>query len=127
MTMNSRSLTGAGVNPEVDENLIKEARANLQTDFIIPVGGKLILTDRRLVFIPDKFSTVKQANTETIILNIADLRIVEKKKGDIKNLLSGSFRERLSVSSQGKSYIFQVWGVDGWLKSITAVIRNVRT
>ena len=125
--MNSRSLTGAGVNPEVDENLIKEARANLQTDFIIPVGGKLILTNRRLVFIPDKFSTVKQDNMETIILNIADLRIVEKKKGDIKNLLSGSFRDRLQIKCPEKSYIFQVWGVDGWLKSITAVIRNVRT
>jgi len=115
--MNSRSLTGAGVNPEVNENLINEARANLQTDFIIPVGGKLILTNRRLIFIPDKFSTVKQDNMETIILNIADLLIVEKKKGDIKNLLSGSFRDRLSVSSQVKSYIFQVWGVDEWLKS----------
>lgn len=123
--MNSRNSIGAGVALEANESVRKESRANLQTDFIIPVGGKLILTNRRLIFIPDKFSTVKQDNMETIILHIADLQAVEKKRGDMKNLLSGSFRDRLQIRSRERSFIFQVWDLKGWIILFEEKILNI--
>jgi len=105
------------------ESVLKESRASLQTDFIIPLGGRLYLTSRRLIFIPCKLS-ISPDRLETIVINLSEVSAAEKKKGDMSNLLAGSFRSRLHIRAGDRSYIFQVWGLDDWLERIKESIKN---
>ncbi|MBN1192044.1 MAG: hypothetical protein JXA46_19990 [Dehalococcoidales bacterium] len=109
------------------ESVIREGRANLQTDFIVPEGGKLFLTSKRLLFIPDKFTNIKQEPHGTISIDIHDIQKAEKKGSDLSNLLAGSFRNRLNIQCRKKSYIFQVWGIDAWINSIKSAAANAPT
>lgn len=102
---------------EGNESILKQSRANLQTDFIIPSGGRLFLTNKRLIFLPDRLS-ISPEKLAGITINLSDIETVGKKKGDMTNLLAGSFRSRLDLCGKDESYIFQVWGLDEWIKRI---------
>ena len=105
------------------ETILKESRANLQTDFIMSQGGRLFLTNKRFIFLPARFSIpMSTQKAEGIILNLADIKVVEKKKGDMTNLLAGSLRKRLHIQCNEKSYIFQIGGLNEWIRSIKEVI-----
>ena len=99
------------------ELVLKESRANLQADFLIPQGGRLYLTSKRLIFIPSKLS-ISPDRLETAVIDLSQIRTLEKKRGDMSNLLGGSFRSRLLIRTEDKSYFFQVWGLDDWLRKI---------
>ena len=106
------------------ESVIKQSRANLQTDFIVPKAGTLVLTNMRLMFIPDKFTNVKQEPSGPVSIDISDIKGVGKKGGDLGNLLAGSFRNRLQIEGGGRLYIFQVHSLNGWITAIEAAIRR---
>jgi len=109
---------------EEGETVIKQSRANLQTGFIIPRGGKLILTTKRLIFLDDKFSSLILEKAPFIIISLAAIRAVERKKGDMRNLLAGSFRSRLHILCNENECLFQVWDVDKWLERIREAMEN---
>jgi hypothetical protein len=101
------------------EVLLKESRANLQTSFIVPLGGRLHLTNKRLLFLPDRFSIpIPARRAKDTVLALVSVKAVEVMKGDMANLLAGSFRRRLYVQCNEASYLFQVWRLDEWLKSL---------
>lgn len=105
------------------ETVLKESRANLQTDFIMSQGGRLFLTNKRLIFLPARLSIpISAQKTEGIILDLALMKVVEKRRGDTSNLLAGSLRSRLYIQCNEKSYIFQIGGLDEWIRSIKEVI-----
>jgi len=105
------------------EALLRESRANLQTTFIVPLGGRLLLTNKRLIFLPDRFSIpIPARRAKDTILGLASVTVVEAMKGDMTNLLAGSFRRRLHVQCNDASYLFQVWRLDEWLKSLTKAV-----
>ena len=109
---------------EKDEALLKKSKANLQISFIIPQGGTLFLTNKRLIFRPSKLS-ISPEKPKSIILNLADITEVEKRRRDMTNLLAGSFRRRLHIQYEDESYIFQVWGLGAWIKQIEEAVKNV--
>jgi hypothetical protein len=45
-------------------------------------------------------------------------------KGDMTNLLAGSFRRRLHVQCNEASYLFQVRKLDEWLKSLRQAVAS---
>ena len=105
------------------EILLKESRANLQTGFIVPLGGKLLLTNKRLIFLPDRFSIPFPARRATdTVLDLVSMKVVEAIKGDMTNLLAGSFRRRLCIQCNEASYVFQVWGLDAWVESLKQAV-----
>ena len=107
------------------EVLVKKSRANLQTGFIVPLGGKLLLTNKRLVFLPDRFSIpIRPRKAEDIALDLVSVMGVGKLKGDMANLLAGSFRRRLHVQCNEASYLFQVWSLDEWIKSLRNAVAD---
>jgi len=76
------------------ETVLKGSRANLQTDFVMSQGGRLFLTNKRFIFLPARFSIpISAQKAEGIILDLARIKVVEKRKGDMTNLLAGSFRK----------------------------------
>ena len=113
------------VRLETGESILKQSRANLQIDFFIPIGGRLFLTSKRLIFIPGRFN-ISPEKPENVTLTLGTINRVEKKTRDMSNLLAGSFRSRLqvqSIQSHDKLYILQVWDINNWLKALkTAII-----
>jgi len=108
------------------EVLLRDSRANLQTAFIVPVGGRLILASKRLIFLPDRFSFPFPARrAQDTAVDLASVTAVEAVKGDMTNLLAGSFRRRLHVQCNGTSYLFQVWSLDEWIESLREAIAGV--
>jgi len=107
------------------EVILRESRANLQTTFIVPLGGRLILTSKRLIFLPDRFSFPFPARrAQDTVMDLASVTVVEGVKGDMTNLLSGSFRRRLQVRCNEASYLFQVWRLDEWIESLREAIAS---
>ena len=107
------------------EVLLKESRANLQTTFIVPLGGRLLLTNKRLIFLPDRFSVpIPARRAKDTALDLVSITTVEAIKGDMTNLLAGSFRRRLHIQGKDASYIFQVWGLDQWTNSLKEAVEG---
>jgi len=107
------------------EVLLKESRANLQTPFIVPVGGRLLLTNKRVIFLPDRFSIPFPARrAEDTVIDLVSVTAVEVMRGDMANLLAGSFRRRLHVRCNEASYLFQVWGLTEWIKGLREAVAS---
>jgi len=105
------------------EVLLRESRANLQTTFVVPLGGRLLLTNKRLIFLPDRFSIPFPAwRAKDTILDLASVTVLEAMKGDAKNLLAGSFRRRLHVQCNEVSHLFQVWTLNEWIRSLRKAV-----
>jgi|TARA_Y100000294_G_scaffold168051_1_gene177838 hypothetical protein len=124
MTINMGGTIYDKITLEKDEALLKESRANLQISFIIPPGGRLFLTNKRLIFRSGKIS-ISTEKLKSIMLNLADITGVEKRQGDMTNLLAGSFRHRLHIQCKDESYIFQLWDLDAWIEQIEEAVKNV--
>ena len=105
------------------EILLRKSRANLQTAFIVPLGGRLLLTSKRLIFLPDRFSVpIPARRAEDTVIELVSVTAVEAVKGDMTNLLAGSFRRRLHVRCNEASYLLQVWSLDEWIKSLREAV-----
>jgi len=116
-------MRGTRVQLQEGEVLLRRSRANLQTTFIVPLGGRLLLTNKRLIFLPDRFSIPFPARrAEDTVVDLVSVTAVEAVKGDMTNLLAGSFRRRLHVRCNGASYLFQVWRLDEWIKALRAAV-----
>ncbi len=98
------------------EVVIRESNAALQTSFILAQNGKLVLTNKRLVFLPIRFFAFYKVTP--VIINLADIEVVEKRMGDTTNLLAGSLRKRLSIPCKGEEHIFLVRKLDEWIQKI---------
>lgn len=108
------------------EILLKESRSNLQTSFIVPLGGKLLLTNKRLFLLPDRFTIpIRPRKAKDVVLELVCITGVERTKGDMTNLLAGSFRNRLCIQSNEAAYTFQMWGLTEWLKSLREAVAGV--
>jgi len=113
----------ARVQLQEGEVVLRESRANLQTTFIVPLGGRLLLTNKRLIFLPDRFSIpIRPRKAEDVVLDLVSVKAVEAMKGDMSNLLAGSFRSRLHVQCNDAAYVFQMWGLDEWGKSLKGAV-----
>lgn len=99
------------------EQVIKNGSANLQKN-IETVGGKLYLTNQRLVFESHKFN-VQGGTVELEISNIqSTLACWTKFLG-----LIPIFPNSLAVfTKQGKEYRFVLFGRHGWAAAISAQI-----
>ena len=106
------------------EVVIRESNAALQTSFFIPQSGKLVLTNKRLVFLPSGFFAFYKVRH--IIVNLADIEVAEIRRGDTTNLLAGSLRKRLSIQCKGEEHIFLVRKLDEWAQLIQDAIRPLR-
>jgi len=107
------------------EVLLKKSRANLQAGFIVPLGGKLLLTNKRLFFLPDRFTIpIRPRKAKDVVLDLVCITGVERVKGDMTNLLAGSFRSRLHVQCNEAAYTFQTWGLDEWVKNLKEAAVN---
>ena len=111
------------VRLETGESILKQSRANLQIDFFIPIGGRLFLTSKRLIFIPGRFN-ISPEKLENVTLALDTINRIEKKTRDMSNLLAGSLRSRLQVQSHDKLYILQVWDLNNWLKALKTAITS---
>ncbi|RLC60311.1 MAG: hypothetical protein DRI01_10335 [Chloroflexi bacterium] len=111
------------VRLETGESILKQSGANLQIGFFIPIGGRLFLTSKRLIFIPGRFN-ISPEKPEKVTLTLGSINRVEKKTRDMSNLLAGSFRSRLQVQSRDKLYILQVWDLNNWLKALKTAITS---
>lgn len=111
------------VRLETGESILKQSRANLQIDFFIPIGGRLFLTSKRLIFIPGRFN-ISPEKPENVTLTLGTINRVENKTRDMSNLLAGSFRSRFQVQSHDKLYILQVWDLNNWLKALKTAITS---
>ena len=120
-------MRGTRVQLQEGEVLLRESRANLQTTFIVPLGGRLKLTNKRLIFLPDRFSIPFPARrAEDTAVDLACVTAAEAVKGDMRNLLAGSFRRRLHVQCNEVSYLFQVWSLEEWIKTLRAAVAGAR-
>ena len=104
------------VGIEEGEAVIRESKAALQTSFFISESGKLLLTNKRLVFVPNRLFAFYGA--KPVIVSLADIEAADKKVGDTENLLAGSLGERLSIWSKGEEYIFLVRELGGWVQAV---------
>jgi hypothetical protein len=98
-----------------DEKIIKEGAANLQKN-IETVGGKLYLTNQRLVFEAHSFN-VQSGTSELALSNVQSLRPCWTKFLGFIPLLPNS----LAVySKQGDEYRFVLFGRHAWAAAIDA-------
>ena len=104
------------------EIIIRESNAALQTSFFLPQSGKLLLTNKRLVFLPTGLFAFYKA--KPVIISIANIGVAAIKRGDISNLLAGSLRKRLSVRCEGEEYIFLVGKLEHWVRAVQGAIQT---
>ncbi|WP_341708853.1 GRAM domain-containing protein [Halopseudomonas sp.] len=101
------------------EMIIKEGPANLQKN-IETVGGKLYLTNQRLVFEAHNLN-VQSFAAEVEISNIQSL---EKAWTKFLGLMS-IFPNSLSIyTKQGKEFRYVLFGRGAWAAAITATIQG---
>lgn len=97
------------------EQTIKESPANLQKN-IETVGGKLYLTDQRLVFEAHKFN-VQRGVTEVELSNIQALRLCWTRQWGLFPIFPNS----LAVyTKRGEEYRFVLFGRSAWVVAIEA-------
>ncbi len=102
------------------EQVVKEGAANLQKN-IETVGGKLYLTNQRLVFEAHKIN-FQGGTTEIELSNIQSLRPCWTRFLGILPLFPNS----LAVfTKQGKEYRFVLFGRHAWAAAIEAQIKKI--
>lgn len=98
-----------------DETIIKEGLANMRRG-ILWVGGKLCLTDQRLVFEPHAFNIRRSAT----IIPLSSLAGVRKCWTRLLNLIPVVPNGMAVSLKEGKKYRFVVWGRQEWVSAIAA-------
>lgn len=117
------SLGGRFVRPIpllVNESVIEEFVANYSQSSFRAVGGKLIVTNRRVVFTPHHLDAATAGRTVSIpLVEIAAVGVQERGG----NVLSGSLRKRLRIETHsGSTKLFVVNG----RRHVIAVIDEAR-
>ena len=95
-----------------DEKLLKEDPANLQRG-LETVGGRLFLTDSRLVFVSHRFN-VQSGPTEIALSDVHSVRPCWTKFLGLLPLLPNS----LAVTSTSAEHRFVVFGRSAWAQAI---------
>jgi len=95
------------------ENLIKKGSANLQKN-IETVGGKLFLTNQRLVFEAHKVN-VQGGNTE---IDLTDVQSSEKCWTKFLGLILIRPNSLAVYTKEGKEYRFALFGRGNWAAAI---------
>ena len=96
-----------------DETIIKEGLANMRRG-ILWVGGKLFLTDQRLVFEPHAFNIRRGAT----IIPLSSVTGVRKCWTKFLNLIPVAPNGIAVSSKEGNKYRFVVWGRQEWVSTI---------
>ena len=99
---------------QAGEQILKEGSANMQQSLGNNKGGKLILTDRRIIFKAHALNIGSKLDT----IELTDIAMT----GNTINLLTPSPNMIQVQTKDGKKYQFVVTGKekDAWLKEITA-------
>lgn len=95
-----------------DEKIIKEGLANMQRS-ILSVGGKLYLTNQRLIFEPHALNIGSGAT----IIPLSSVTAARKCWTRFLNLIP-MVPNGLAVSSKGKKYRFVTWRRQEWVSAI---------
>jgi hypothetical protein len=99
------------------EKILKDGRANLQSS-VDTVGGKLFLTDQRLIFESHKFN-VQTGATEISLSNVMGVKPCWTKFLGIIPLAPNSMAV---MTKDGKSRQFVVSRRDSWIEEICSEI-----
>lgn len=108
----------AKLNLREGERVLKDGAANLQRG-VETVGGRLYLTDQRLVFQPHRFNVQFQPAE----LELAAIRSVRPCWTKFLNLIPLA-PNSLSVLAVQAEYRFVLFGRRGWATAIRAAVPN---
>jgi hypothetical protein len=95
------------------ETLIKSGAANLQRG-IETVGGRLYMTNYRLVFEPHAFNI----QTEPLIIPVANIGGTRPCWTKFLNLIPLLPNSLAVATTDGKEYAYVTWGRQAWIKAI---------
>lgn len=96
-----------------DETVVKEGLANMQRG-IEAVGGKLYLTNQRLIFESHAFNIQRGAT----IIPLSSVMGVRKCWTKFLNLIPIAPNGIAVSSTEGKKYRFVTWGRQEWISAI---------
>ena len=96
-----------------DEHVVKEGAANLQRG-LETVGGRLFLTNQRLVFESHRFNI--QAGATVIAL--ADLRGARKSWTKFLGLIPLAPNAMTVATADGRHHCFTIWGRAAWIAEL---------
>ncbi len=102
------------------ETLVRDGSANLQRG-IETVGGRLYLTDQRLIFESHSFN-VQTGATE---ISLADIRIVKKCWTRFLNLIPVAPNSMAVITKDDSENRFVILGRAGWMDSINEQIQKI--
>ena len=100
-----------------NENLIKEGAANLQRG-LETVGGKLYVTNHRLLFEPHAINI----QSENMEINIVDIKSTEKSWTKFLNIIPIFPNSLLIHTKDGQSKNFVLFGREQWKHKIDELI-----
>lgn len=104
-----------------DEIEIDNELANHKASMVAR-GGKLFLTTKRLIFIPNILERLFNARAYTFELN--DVENVEIAKAKLSDILGGGAKRRLKIIYKGKVHYFVLNKLDYWENLITKTIQK---
>jgi len=97
------------------EQVVKEGAANLQK-VIESVGGRLCLTNRRLIFEAHRFNV----QTGTTEVELSDIQSSRPCWALLLGLVPVWPNALVVLTKQGSKYRFTVWGRHAWIAEIEA-------
>lgn len=100
---------------DAKEQILKQGAANFLSG-AKSFGGKLYLTNLRLVFEPH----VLNPRCDTIIVPIGDISTIAKRWTKVLNLIPLVPNSLALATSQGREYRFVLFGRDLWASAITS-------
>lgn len=106
-----------------DENVRWTKNANRQQDELRAVGGRLFLTNRRLLFQPNRFDSITGGRTwSTPIDNIVDVA-VHAREADVPLMgKAAKLRRRLQIETPEGNELFVVNDVDGAVAQLQQLV-----
>jgi hypothetical protein len=96
-----------------EEKILKQGMANLQRGSV-PFGGKLYLTNRRLVFEPH----VANPRCDTAVIPIEEVSTVEKCWTKVLKFIPLTPNTVIVRTSAGEEYRFVLFGREVWASAI---------
>lgn len=103
-------------NLSTSENILFSVMANRTQSAQRAVGGKLFVTNKRILFIPHRFDSL--FGGKELSLNISEIDTIEKEEAGA-DVLGGGLRDRLKiVTSNKKNELFVVNNLDDTIKKL---------
>ena len=100
-----------------NESIIKDGAANLQRG-LETVGGKLYITDKRLIFEPHAINV----QSKILEINIIDIKSTEKSWTKFLNIIPIFPNSLLVHIKDDSSYNFVLFGRESWKNKIDELI-----